>query len=138
MRKIPNSGGRVMFPKWGEKSLNILNPYHAELGYMCISWLEKQCKFRSAGFFLFFSTLLVNTHMAYASNYSLKTHHTQLSSGARCLIILSSMSLLCVCEYWRSWGCSAFAYHICHHMYSKTCLKRPLKKRQNKDLNNKW
>ena len=22
--------------------------------------------------------------------------------------------------------------------YSKTCLKRPLKKRQNKDLNNKW
>ena len=23
-------------------------------------------------------------------------------------------------------------------MYSKTCLKRPLKKRQNKDLNDKW
>ena len=24
------------------------------------------------------------------------------------------------------------------HTYSKTCVKRPLKNRQNKDLNNKW
>ena len=30
-----------------------------------------------------------------------------------------------------------FLFGECHY-YSKTCLKRPLKNRQNKDLNDKW
>ena len=28
--------------------------------------------------------------------------------------------------------------HMSHPKYSKTCVKRPLKNRQNKDLNDKW
>ena len=32
--------------------------------------------------------------------------------------------------------CHILGFHL--NMYSKTCLKRPLKKGQNKDLNNTW
>ena len=31
-----------------------------------------------------------------------------------------------------------YFYYILHFIYGKTCLKRPLKNRQNKDLNDKW
>ena len=70
--------------------------------------------------------------------------------------------LSCACLYpgkdliwfvlWRFWV--VLAFHSCcnlvricvpaevigdvYHMYSKTCVKRPLKDRQNKDLNDNW
>ena len=64
--------------------------------------------------------------------YFLLYAHANASSGARCLIVGLSLYLLPYFVYASSEGPGATLASI---LYSKSCLKRPIKNRQNKDLN---